>query len=487
MLTAEEKETSDLDIIKLSGKHVYSNPKKNAKLVVNGSVYKVKEGRYGRTAGLDYMVVENVKTGEVGMIFEGTQGGKAGGRDIVTDATLPGNVPDEQLEAANKAYRKMSKKYHINYVGGNSLGGGLSNYVAIKNDVQSVTYNPSILPEGEYSQKNPNITNYMSEYDPLTLGERSAGYEHRLPGKNVIVKNNLPLLGMIGSNHTGYSDPIMIDGEQILVEADAYLPVGVWSGDVLTGGHGEKIDVNPKNMKILADSMVSKMEGQIKTAQSHVDHAVDIVELEGSKLDDRKTKLEDSFDDLLSQDVFGSVLTGMEAYERMRSELERVSPIGMKAIDAIQFIRSAPFISDILDFISANVFTGILETATRLPLLVADTITRLDTIILKLNALKKQAIPMLFNGIDDEFFSDGMVTELKAHYKVIDENKEIVTNQIVTFGAQVTYVSKELQKADKLLTETQKVERASPRLQHLISRYKNRRRSKMEWGKSKNY
>nr|WP_254259789.1 hypothetical protein [Listeria fleischmannii] len=68
---------------------------------------------------------------------------------------------------------------------------------------------------------------------------------------------------------------------------------------------------------------------------------------------------------------------------------------------------------------------------------------------------------MLFNGIDNEFFNDGMVAELKAHYKVIDENKEVVTNQIVTFGTQVTYVSKELEKADKLLTATQKVERAS--------------------------
>lgn len=54
-----------------------------------------------------------------------------------------------------------------------------------------------------------------------------------------------------------------------------------------------------------------------------------------------------------------------------------------------------------------------------------------------------------------------MVAELKAHYKIIDENKDVVTNQIITFGSQVKYVSDELEKADKLLTATEKIERAS--------------------------
>ncbi|STY35237.1 Uncharacterised protein [Listeria fleischmannii subsp. coloradonensis] len=461
MVIAEEKKTSDLDIIEMSGKHVYSDPKLNTRLDVNGSVYVVKEGKYGTKSGLDYMIVENTKTGEVGMIFQGTQGQKDGGRDIITDATLPGNIPDAQLEAANDAYRAMSKKYHIDYVGGNSLGGGLSNYVASNNDVKSVTYNPAILPDGKYSQQNPDITNYMSEYDPLTLGERSAGYLSRLPGRNVMVKNNLPLMGTLVSNHTGYSDPIEIDGEKVIIDADAYLPVGVWSGAILTGGKGHKIDVNPDNMKILADSMVSKMTGQITTAQSHVNHAVDIVEREGSKLDDRRTQLTTSFDDLLGQDAFGKVLTGMAAYEQLREELERINPVGVKTYEAVQRIRMAPVLSDILDFISMHVFSGILGIAIELPLLVADTISKLDGIILQLNALKKGAIPMLFNGIDNHFLSDGMVTELKEHYKIIDRNKDILTNQISTFGVQVKYVSQELEKADKLLTAHQKVEQVS--------------------------
>lgn len=463
MPTAEKLKTSDLDIIEMSGRAVYEEPKQNELIDINGQVkaYRIKEGVYNTKSGLDYMIVENTKTGEVGMVFQGTQGQKDGGRDIITDATLPGNIPDAQLLAADEAYREMSKKYDIKYVGGNSLGGGLSNYVASNNDVKSVTYNPAILPDGEYAQKNPDITNYMSEYDPLTLGERSAGYLSRLPGKNVIVNNNMPLFATLVSNHTGYSESIKIDGEEILIDADAYLPVGVWSGAVLTGGKGHKIDVNPENMKILAEAMVSKMKGQMTTAQSHVDHAVDIVEREGAKLDDRKETLTASFDALLGQDALGKIMTFTSQYELVRDEIEKINPVGVKALDALQRIRSTPVISDIFDFISTHSFLGAFSLLMDLPLLVGDTLMKLDDLILQVNALKKQAIPKLFQGIDNEFFDDGMVAELKAHYKIIDENKEVVTHQIVTFGTQVTYVSTELEKADKLLTATQQMERVA--------------------------
>ncbi|EUJ42317.1 SA1320 family protein, partial [Listeria fleischmannii] len=295
----------------------------------------------------------------------------------------------------------------------------------------------------------------------LTLGERSAGYLSRLPGKNVIVNNNMPLYATLVSNHTGYSDPIKIDGEDVLIDADAYLPVGVWSGAVLTGGKGHKIDVNPENMKILAEAMVSKMKGQMTTAQSHVDHAVDIVEREGAKLDDRKETLTASFDDLLGQDALGKIMTFTSQYELVRDEIEKINPVGVKALDALQRIRSTPVISDIFDFISTHSFLGAFSLLMDLPLLVGDTLMKLDNLILQVNALKKQAIPKLFQGIDNEFFDDGMVAELKAHYKIIDENKEVVTHQIVTFGTQVTYVSTELEKADKLLTATQQMERVA--------------------------
>lgn len=55
--------TADTDLIELSGKWVYTHPPKDYSLLVNGSVYKVKEGEYDRPSGLDYMIVDNTTTG----------------------------------------------------------------------------------------------------------------------------------------------------------------------------------------------------------------------------------------------------------------------------------------------------------------------------------------------------------------------------------------------------------------------------------------
>ncbi|MPR76271.1 hypothetical protein D7389_13825, partial [Listeria monocytogenes] len=120
--------TSDTDLIELSGKWVYRHPLRGNSLYVNGTLYEVKEGEYNKSSGLDYMIVENTTTGEISMVFEGTQGTQ----DFLTDGTLPGSIPNTQLREADAAYKKESQKYNIKNVAGNSLGGGLSNYVASK-------------------------------------------------------------------------------------------------------------------------------------------------------------------------------------------------------------------------------------------------------------------------------------------------------------------------------------------------------------------
>ncbi|WP_088839101.1 SA1320 family protein [Listeria sp. ILCC792] len=452
------KETSDLDLIELSGKWVYKSPQEDDELTVNGNIYIVKEGVYNTSNGLDYMIVENVATGEISMVFQGTQGFQ----DMVTDGTLPGAVPDAQLKDAEAAFNTMSEKYNITNVSGNSLGGGLSNYVATKHDVNSVTYNPAILPEGSYNTNNPRITNYMSEYDPLTLGERSAGYMSRLPGNNVILHNNMPWMKTMISNHVGYDDDVVINGQKIQVDADAYLPVGVWSGEILSGSKGQKIDINPENMRILATTLSTRMNSQVKTAQTYLDEAVDIVNHEGAKLDDRQTTLQQSFDDLLQQNSFGGVLVFVGQYEALRNELEEINPNLMGVIDVVQEIRTTPVISEILDFVSTGAFSGVISWLYEIPWVIGDTILKLDEVFDRVSHLKNNAIPKLFNGITNDFFNDAMIAELKAHYNVIDSNKDIVTSQIITFSTQVKYVSDEIEKADKLLTETERVEKAGP-------------------------
>ncbi|EHB5186361.1 hypothetical protein JX009_001193 [Listeria monocytogenes] len=448
--------TPDTDLIELSGKWVYQHPKRGVALKVNGNIYNVKVGEYNKASGLDYMIVENIATGEISMIFEGTQGTQ----DFLTDGTLPGSIPNTQLREADAAYKKETQKYNIKNVAGNSLGGGLSNYVASKNDsLRSVTYNPAILPKGTYDKNNPRITNYLSEYDPLTLGERGMGYGNRLPGESHILQNNVPWLQTILSNHTGYDDEgITVNGKKIPIDADAYLPVGIWSGQVLTGGgNGQKIDMNPDNIRILANSLRTRMMEQIKRGQFYLDTAVDLVNNEGNHLDNRTTSLQETFDNLLAEGEFGGIITSLANYAEFRDEMEKAKPVSYAAIDFMQRVRTLPILGEVLDVVSRSFFHA-LDLLVDIPALVNDLALRTEDMMDQVSKIKMQAIPELFKGINDQYLSDAMVTELKEHYKILDENKDLVVKQILTFSSQVTYVSNELEKADKLLSATQKVQ-----------------------------
>ncbi|EAD5761855.1 hypothetical protein JMM12_002048 [Listeria monocytogenes] len=452
----EKLKTSDVDLIELSGKWVYKHPGELSNINVNGTKYEVRAGEYNKASGLDYMIVENTSTGEISMIFEGTQGTQ----DFLTDGTLPGSIPNTQLREADAAYKKESQKYNIKNVAGNSLGGGLSNYVASKNDsLRSVTYNPAILPKGTYDKNNPRITNYLSEYDPLTLGERGMGYGNRLPGESHILQNNVPWLQTILSNHTGYDDAgVTVNGKNIPIDADAYLPVGIWSGQVLTGGgNGQKIDMNPDNIRILANSLRTRMMEQIKRGQFYLDTAVDLVNNEGNHLDNRTTSLQETFDNLLAEGEFGGIITSLANYAEFRDEMEKAKPVSYAAIDFMQRVRTLPILGEVLDVVSGSFFHA-LDLLVDIPALVNDLALRTEDMMDQVSKIKMQAIPELFKGINDQYLSDAMVTELKEHYKILDENKDLVVKQILTFSSQVTYVSNELEKVDKLLSATQKVQ-----------------------------
>ncbi|EAF2178735.1 hypothetical protein CLR85_01435 [Listeria monocytogenes] len=452
----EKLKTSDADLIELSGKWVYKHPGELSNINVNGTKYEVRAGEYNKASGLDYMIVENLSTGEISMIFEGTQGTQ----DFLTDGTLPGSIPNTQLREADAAYKKETQKYNIKNVAGNSLGGGLSNYVASKNDsLRSVTYNPAILPKGTYDKNNPRITNYISEYDPLTLGERGMGYGNRLPGESHILQNNVPWLQTILSNHTGYDDAgVTVNGKNIPIDADAYLPVGIWSGQVLTGGgNGQKIDMNPDNIRILANSLRTRMMEQIKRGQFYLDTAVDLVNNEGNHLDNRTTSLQETFDNLLAEGEFGGIITSLANYAEFRDEMEKAKPVSYAAIDFMQRVRTLPILGEVLDVVSGSFFHA-LDLLVDIPALVNDLALRTEDMMDQVSKIKMQAIPELFKGINDQYLSDAMVTELKEHYKILDENKDLVVKQILTFSSQVTYVSNELEKVDKLLSATQKVQ-----------------------------
>ncbi|EQB9249131.1 SA1320 family protein, partial [Listeria monocytogenes] len=227
---------------------------------------------------------------------------------------------------------------------------------------------------------------------------------------------------------------------------------------VLTsGGTGQKIDINPENIRILANSLRTRMTEQVNMGQFFLDTAVDLVNNEGSHLDDRTVSLQKSFDNLLGEGEFGGIITSLSNYADFRDGMEKANPVCFAAIDMMQRVRTLPMLGELLDVVSGT-FLSVGGFLSDIPVLVGDLIIKIEDMMDQVSKVKLQAVPELFKGIDDHYLSDAMVTELKEHYKILDENKDIVVKQVLTFSSQVTYVSNELEKADKLLSATQKVE-----------------------------
>nr|WP_260490511.1 hypothetical protein [Listeria innocua] len=224
-----------------------------------------------------------------------------------------------------------------------------------------------------------------------------------------------------------------------------------------SGGKGQKIDMNPDNIRILANSLRTRMMEQISRGQFYLDTAVDLVNNEGNHLDDRTTSLQETFDNLLAEGEFGGIITSLANYAEFRDEMEKAKPVSYAAIDFMQRVRTLPILGEVLDVVSGSFFNAF-DLLVDIPALVNDLALRTEDMMDQVSKIKMQAIPELFKGINDQYLSDAMVTELKEHYKILDENKDLVVKQVLTFSSQVTYVSNELEKADKLLSATQKVQ-----------------------------
>ena len=138
--------TKDKDLVQLAGYHAYMKYEEPKLIKVNEKKFKVIETRYDTTTGLDALTVQNVKTGELIVVFVGSDQIK--GDWIDTNINLIGEAEPAQLVAAKKYFKKMEDDHGtVSSVTGNSLGGALANTVAIDYPhVNSVTLNPAMLP-----------------------------------------------------------------------------------------------------------------------------------------------------------------------------------------------------------------------------------------------------------------------------------------------------------------------------------------------------
>lgn len=110
---------------------------------------------YDRPTGLDAMTVLNQKTGEISIIYQGTQAdAKYGKLDLLTDAQLLSDLDVRQVEAADEYYLEMKKLFEneggVSSVAGNSLGGPLASGVVVEHpddNIRCVTLDPALLPK----------------------------------------------------------------------------------------------------------------------------------------------------------------------------------------------------------------------------------------------------------------------------------------------------------------------------------------------------
>lgn len=191
------------DGVTLASRYAYSSNKDP--IYINGTIYTVVETN---NTNPQYKVFRNEQTGECAIAFVGSD--FSDWSDVLTDMSLPGKSIPPQLIEALKIFNQCKTKYgeKLTTVVGNSLGGAIANYVALHNQgVQSITYNPAILPDDAMNTnlQSSNITNFISDTDPLDAVQDGAKLkEDHLPGRIIKVHSGSSEIETFAEDHIGF-------------------------------------------------------------------------------------------------------------------------------------------------------------------------------------------------------------------------------------------------------------------------------------------
>lgn len=167
-------QTRHAELINLSGHFAYDiqdDPELRKEFhSIPGMNFKIINYKKDSKTGLNAAVVQKNDTNEYSIIYVGSHDAK----DWKEDAKLVTAITPPQYKAALNYYKEMNKKYNIQFVAGNSLGGGLANYVALNDpNVTSVTLDPAPVPVGSEREGVKNVYNYIVDDNPsLTVGDR---------------------------------------------------------------------------------------------------------------------------------------------------------------------------------------------------------------------------------------------------------------------------------------------------------------------------
>lgn len=449
--------TDDKDLVELAGYHAYLNYKVNNKVNVNGNNYLVIDKVDNPVTGLNALTVVNMENKEISVVYVGTDPGQK--QDILTDIQLMSDLTTAQIADARNYFNEMDKKYQsaggIKSISGNSLGGALVGSVATQHpDVKAVTLNPALLPDGmmDPAKKYDNITNYFSSYDALTKGLSALNLHTRIPGHQYEIFNGIPVpsFGHIGTNHTGYlknddgsqSYKIGIPGQpgagEIFIDADAHIVTSLWTGSPLYGGNTEYIEINKENLLLLAERLESHVKARLDTANLYLAHSVDIVEDEGSRLYERITKLqeifEESFENLIGNPPFAGITASGSLLKGEIDDLISLLDLAESCCRSLNSVLNSPPAELVEHLFKIDVSVEGLFGEARNQLY--EMKAEVDGLSKVLSNMISELIPELFKGGTDLWY-DAVVGELRAHYGIINGNKDKLINQIFEFKTQI--------------------------------------------------
>ncbi|WP_370221709.1 SA1320 family protein [Cytobacillus sp.] len=453
---------NDKDLVELAGLHAYTYPLFESVLQVNNTDYTVIDTRYEDPTGLDAMTVVNMETEEISIIYVGTDAsGKYGNKDILTDAQLLSDLTPAQLAAARSYYTEMNQKFNqvggVKSIAGNSLGGGLVGAVAVENpEVNAVTLNPALLPEGmvDPNQTYDNITNYFSSYDVLTQTLIALDLHGRIPGKQYEIFNGIPEFSKLATNHTGYlrnedGTQFYVIGEvgkpgygKIYVDADAHIVSSIWTGVPLYGSHSDRIEINKENLDLLASSLQNHVTERLNLAHEYLGNSVAIVDDEANRYYERLSRLqkifEEMFENLISEPLFMGITS---ISNRLTAEIDHL----------VSLLNVAESHAKSLNYILNSPPAELLEHIFRTNVSVESIFNEIRSFLYDLKAdvqdLSKSLIRIISNKIPElfeggkELWYDAVVSELKAHYGIVNNNRDKLLSHISEYQKQVQDVA----------------------------------------------
>ncbi|GAF65400.1 hypothetical protein BTS2_2298 [Bacillus sp. TS-2] len=461
-------QTDDKDLVQLAGYHAYENYPTSIDEIINDTEYEVIDTIYEHPTGLDALTVENRDTGELIVVYQGSRQLKEDW--LETNTKLLSNLEPAQFVAARDYFDSIEETYgEVSYVTGNSLAGALANSVAVRNPhVKSVTINPAMLPGGiiDPDKDYPNIVNYYSSYDFLTITQQVIGKDDRIPGKKHLIYNGVPVMGMIGSNHKGYKTnekgefvyEIGVEGKpghgQIHIGADDHILSSFFTGETLTSlsGPSEPVNISTDHLKMLADGIKNQVESRLNHSHEYLINAKEIVQHEHYDLDYRTRNLQENFrsmmDDLSGESFLRGIGNKNQCNRTIHLVEDKLFAAENKCSRLSSLLDSKPM--EIIEFISPINLD--LTSFSRFKELFFDFQGEFNRFSEFIQEIIEVNIPELFTDKSNQFV-DAITGELNAHLEIVVDNKEKVLEQAGYYRAQVQEMANAFEKKDEELSE----------------------------------